>query len=101
MIVLGIGVLLLGIGMMAQEEQFEYIKPDTQIVKEEVVVSELETRIEEAKANARIEIEQEAQTAYDTTFNQAMLKVELEETAKYRAEIQSREEALEKEVGVY
>ena len=97
MIVLGIGVLLLGIGMMAREEQFEYIKPDTQIVKEEVVVSELETRIEEAKANARMEIEQEAQAAYDATFNQAMLEVELEETTKYRAEIESREIELRKQ----
>lgn len=94
---LGVGIILSIIAYGVYDREFVYTAPEVvekEVVKKEVV-SSLDERIQKAQEAQRAEVEARAQQAYDSAYDQAMLEIELEETAKYRAEIEQREEELQ------
>jgi hypothetical protein len=65
------------------------------------VKSELDTRVEAARAEAADEIEAKAQAAYDAAKNQALKEIELKVISAYRKEVEAKETELSKQVGQY
>lgn len=67
----------------------------------EVEVETLQKRISDAQEARKADIEAKAKEAYDKAVSQALLEIELEVTAEYRAEIEARELELKKQTTSY
>jgi len=96
MIMAVVAVAIVGLAFY-QQKPTSYEANTVEVVTNEVRVSELASRIADSQEQAKAEVEAKAQTAYQSTYDQEMLEVELAETTKYRAEIEQREEELAKQ----
>lgn len=101
-IVLGLG-LVGGIGWYILNGDVEYVKPEVIVnhVEVEKEVFSKDIRIQNAQDAKRSEIETEAQTAYDETFNNAMTEVRAEVLKEMEAELKEERIEAEKKIGVY
>lgn len=98
----GVVAVLLGAAHYANKPIVaENVQTVIETVTQTVEVSELTKRIEDEQNAQRSDVEALARTAYEETYAQKMLEIELRVTSEYRAEIEKREVELEKEVGVY
>lgn len=100
--IVGVGIVIgLAYLVFTQHNVEEYVKPQIVTEEVEVIISELDKRIQSEQEAIRAEAESLAQEAYDERFEQAMKEAELRVTAEYKAEIEAKELELEKEMGVY
>jgi glutamate synthase domain-containing protein 3 len=97
-IVVSIGAVILGGIIFIKDEKVVYKQGETQI--QEIEVETLQKRIEDATTASSTEIEREAQKAFEKRKAQMLTEIELQETRKYRAEIEAREEKLEEQVSL-
>lgn len=67
----------------------------------EVEVETLSRRVQASQEASKGDIEAKAKEAYDKAVSQALLEIELAETAKYRAEIEAREKELQAQSVAY
>lgn len=96
LIAVGILGLVLGGTVLYQKSKIAYqAPPEPETIEKEVVVSDLQKRIEEAQDAALDEIEAAAKSAYQRAYDQAMLEIELEVTSEFRGEIEEREKMLQ------
>lgn len=96
--------VLAGIGFyqynkMAAASVVKYEAPKT--VEKEVTVDELNKRINDALEASSTEIETKAKNAYIAAEHQAQVEIELAVTSAYRAEVEKKEKALQKESVLY
>lgn len=72
-----------------------------QVETKEVTVDALDKRIADALTASSTDIEVKAKKAYDDAKHQAEVDITLSVTAKYRGELQKKEEVLQKESKTY
>lgn len=80
-------------------EKYTQTSTATKVVEKEVEA--LDARIKAAQEAKMEALKTAAQAAYDAAMKQGLLEIELEETTKYRSEIERREQELQKQTGAY
>jgi len=73
----------------------------TQEVEKRVEVDALQKQVNDALTASSTAIEERAKNAYNAAKRQAEVEIELEVTAKYRAQLEAREKELQKESVAY
>lgn len=99
-----LAVIIIIVGVLigvTQLRSTSTVTVETEVITETVVVDPLGEAIEQAQKERKAEVESAAQSAYDDMFNQKMKEIELEVIKEYNAELDRRQEELEKETHVY